>query len=208
VLVIKNRARAKIRKIKKKVLTHSSTTSTTCFTYSGSFYGFFKINYDSKSNRDSNLDPRSLSLSVFSDSKRTIFVDFGQVGILDGVKFFEILEWNFWDEILECFFRWNLPKNIPWQVLQFCSRQYCWHIRAISLTAPSIFCWADPRLAGKSANERWKQAICWWPKNTGQMTFNVVKMRSIGVKQIGSQGQGYQNISKISIFYLPNFYRI
>ena len=82
------------------------------------------------------------------------------------------------------------------------------HSWSISLTAPSIFCWAEPRLAGKSANERWKQAICWWPKNTGQMTFNVVKMRSIGVKQIGSQGQGYQNISKVSIFYFQNFYRI
>ena len=33
----------------------------------------------------------------------------------------KFLGWNFWDE--------NEMKNFPWQVLQFCSRQYCWHIR-------------------------------------------------------------------------------
>ena len=43
------------------------------------------------------------------------------------------------------------------------------HSWSISFTAPSIFCWADPKLAGKSANERWKEAICWWPENTHQM---------------------------------------
>ena len=46
----------------------------------------------------------------------------GKIFRNSGVKF---LRWNFgvifWGEIL--------PKNIPWQVLQFCSRQYCWHIR-------------------------------------------------------------------------------
>lgn len=118
-----------VRELKfKKVLTHSSTTSTTCFTYSGSFYGFFKINYDSKSNRDNNLDPRSLSLSVFSDSKRTIFVEKafwtsrhfrqGQIFRNFGVNF---LRRNF----RMIFLGEILPKNIPWQVLQFCSRQYC-----------------------------------------------------------------------------------
>ena len=113
-----------VRELKlKKVLTHSSTTSTTCFTYSGSFYGFFKINYDSKSNRDNNLDPRSLSLSVFSDSKRTIFVEkaFWTSRHFRRGKIFRNFGTICLGEIL--------PKNIPWQVLQFCSRQYCWHIR-------------------------------------------------------------------------------
>ena len=134
---------------------------------------------------------------------------FGQVDILDRVNFFEILEWNFWGEILEWFLEWNFAeKHSLASSSVLLSSILLTHSWSISLTAPSIFCWADPRLAGKSANERWKQAICWWPKNTGQKTFNVVKMRSIGVKQIGSQGQGYQNISKVSIFYLQNFYRI
>lgn len=101
-------------------------------------------------------------------------------------KIFWNFEMKFWNEFFEVKFlgwKWDEKFSLASSSVLLSSILLT-HSWSISLTAPSIFCWAEPRLAGKSANERWKQAICWWPKNTGQMTFNVVKMRSIGVKQI------------------------
>ena len=110
----------------------------------------------------------------------------------------KFLEWNFWGEIL-------IKKLSLASSSVLLSSILLTHSWSISLTAPSIFCWAEPRLAGKSANERWKQAICWWPKNTGQMTFNVVKMRSIGVKQIVAKVKVIKIFQKFLFFIFKTF---
>ena len=80
------------------------------------FIVFFKVNYDSKSNRDNNLDPRSLSLSVSLIQNETIFA------------------------ISRIFRRKNKKSFSLASSSVLLSSILLTHSWSISFTAPSIFC--------------------------------------------------------------------